>query len=264
MKKIVSLLSLALLLATAAPAMAHFQMLYTPEMTKMGKMDMKLVFTHPAESGHVMKMDKPEAFYSIHKGKKKDLLSTLKPIKWTSASNSAEGFETTVKTRGGDYVFVLIPSPYYEASEDIYIQQITKMITNGDGVPSDWDAPAGLKTEFVPYDRPYALYPGMTFRAVLLSDGKPVPNAELEIEYMAYKPDMKKNAFAKDAMVEPASDHFVTMAHKTDAHGMLTFTPPFAGWWGFCALGSGPDKEFKGKELSQDAVIWIQAVEPKK
>ena len=34
---------------------------------------------------------------------------------------------------------------------------------------------------------------------------------------------------------------------------------PKAGFWGFAALGSGPKKEYKGKELSQDAVIWIRA-----
>jgi len=34
---------------------------------------------------------------------------------------------------------------------------------------------------------------------------------------------------------------------------------PKAGWWGFAALGAGPDKEFEGRELSQDAVIWVQA-----
>ncbi|MDY0220284.1 MAG: hypothetical protein RBR67_04025 [Desulfobacterium sp.] len=34
---------------------------------------------------------------------------------------------------------------------------------------------------------------------------------------------------------------------------------PKAGWWGFCPLGVGPIKEHKGKELSQDAVIWVNA-----
>jgi cobalt/nickel transport protein len=75
---------------------------------------------------------------------------------------------------------------------------------------------------------------------------------------------MKANAFAKKGNIEPPSDHFITMVHMTDANGVLTFTPPFAGWWGICALGSGPDKKFKDKDLSQDALIWIQAVNPKK
>ncbi|WP_199671187.1 hypothetical protein [Salinibius halmophilus] len=34
---------------------------------------------------------------------------------------------------------------------------------------------------------------------------------------------------------------------------------PAAGKWGFAALGSGPDTEFDGKALSQDAVLWVEA-----
>ena len=45
----------------------------------------------------------------------------------------------------------------------------------------------------------------------------------------------------------------------TDANGYFTFGIPKAGFWGFAALGSGPDKEFQGKELSQDAVLWVRA-----
>lgn len=33
--------------------------------------------------------------------------------------------------------------------------------------------------------------------------------------------------------------------------------------WGFCALGAGGELEREGKELSLDAVIWIQAVDMK-
>ena len=39
----------------------------------------------------------------------------------------------------------------------------------------------------------------------------------------------------------------------------LAFGVPKAGHWGFAALGSGPETEFEGKQLSQDAVIWIRA-----
>ena len=58
----------------------------------------------------------------------------------------------------GDNVFCLVPGPYYEAEEDIYIQQITKMVVNSAGFPTDWDAEVGLPTEIVPLDKPYALW----------------------------------------------------------------------------------------------------------
>jgi cobalt/nickel transport protein len=53
------------------------------------------------------------------------------------------------------------------------------------------------------------------------------------------------------------------MGIKANKDGEFTFTLPKAGFWGFCALGVGSDKEYKGKELSQDAVIWVEAKEMK-
>ncbi len=130
-------------------------------------------------------------------------------------------------------------------------------------LPGNWSAPAGLKTEWVPLVKPYAMWTGMTFKAQLLSNGKPVANHDVEVEYMNHEPDMKKNAFKKEAKSEAPQDAFVTMGIKTDAHGYIEFAVPKAGWWGFCALSSGPDTEFKAKELSQDAVIWLKAVDMK-
>ena len=49
----------------------------------------------------------------------------------------------------------------------------------------------------------------------------------------------------------------------TDANGVFTYALPKAGWWGFAALGVGPDTKHDGKPLSQDAVIWVQAVDMK-
>ena len=102
-----------------------------------------------------------------------------------------------------------------------------------------------------------------SFRGVVKSEGKPVPFAEIEVEYMNHKPNMKRNNFDKAATLKAPHDAFVTLTIKADANGTFAFAMPRAGWWGFAALGVGPDKEFEGKELSQDAVIWVQATEIK-
>ena len=262
MKKIVVLSAAVTALALAVPAPAHFQMIYTPEsaMAKGTEIPLKLVFTHPFEAGHTMDMGQPEQFYVVRKGKKEDLLKTLKPITWTSLTNSGAAYEASYKVRGmGDNVFCLVPSPYYEKEEDIYIQQITKMVVNAAGFPTDWDAEIGLPAEIVPLDKPYALWTGNVFRGIVKGNGQPVPYAEIEVEYLNHEPDMGKNAFAKKAHAEAPQDAFVTLGIKANAAGEFSFGIPRAGWWGFCALGAGPDKKFKGKELSQDAVIWVQA-----
>ena len=80
---------------------------------------------------------------------------------------------------------------------------------------------------------------------------------------MNHTPLMDKNAFDKNAHAEAPQDAFVTMGVRANMNGEFSFGIPKAGWWGFCALGVGPDTEHKGKELSQDAVIWIKAVDMK-
>jgi len=262
MKRMILPVFVLLMLSMAAPAAAHFQMIYTPEsaLPKGGEIALDLVFTHPFEAGHTMDMGQPEQFFVMRKGKKTDLLPTLKPMVWTSQTNGGAAYETTFKLRGmGDNIFCLIPSPYFEKEEDSFIQQITKMTVNTGGFPTDWDAPVGLPTEILPLDKPYGLWTGNVFRGIVLSNGKPVPNAEIEVEYLNHAPLADKNAFAKTAAVEAPQDAFVTMTIRANPAGEFAFGIPRAGWWGFCALGVGPAKTFEGKTLSQDAVIWVQA-----
>lgn len=243
-------------------ASAHLQMVYTPDLLRDrgGQITLKMPFTHPAENGHVMTVEKPEQFFVVKKGKRTELLDSVKPAKWTSNENTGESYEADVKLRGlGDYVFVYQMAPYFEKSEDLYIQQITKSIVNVGSLPTDWNEELGLKAEIVPLTKPYAIYAGGTFTGVVKSEGKPVPFAEIEVEYVNYEPDMQKNAFAKEGKINVPADAFITMTIFADANGTFTFGIPAAGQWGFAALGVGPDKEHKGKELSQDAVIWVQA-----
>lgn len=258
-------LSLAVAVGAAlysSVASAHFQMLYTPELLRSnsGHISLKMPFTHPADSGQVMRVEQPNTFFVVKKGKQTNLIDTLEAGQWRSASNTDQSYEANVTLRGlGDYVFIYEMAPYYEAEEGIYIQQIAKSVVNVGGLPTDWDKELGLKAEIVPLTKPYAIYEGGTFTGVVRSEGKPVPYAEIEVEYVNYEPDMANNTFAKEANIAPPADVFVTMTIFADANGTFTFGIPKAGQWGFAALGVGPDKEFKGKELSQDAVIWVQA-----
>ncbi|MTI17476.1 DUF4198 domain-containing protein [Rhodobacteraceae bacterium RKSG542] len=259
MKKI--LLGAALISAVAmGSAQAHFQLLYTPEvmLDAPAEIDLKLVFGHPMENGHVMDMGEPEAFNVFFKGKSKDLLSTLKPITWKGPHNDAKAYEASYKVkRNGDYIFTFTPAPYLEEGEGVYIQQITKSFVNKAGLPTGWNEPVGLVTEIVPLNKPYQNYVGGTFTGQVLSEGKPAAGVECEIEYINPLVEMDANAFGKEAGPKPAT----AMVAITDANGMFTFGIPRAGNWGFACLGSGPAKEFNGKELSQDAVLWINATE---
>ncbi|UWR05466.1 DUF4198 domain-containing protein (plasmid) [Ruegeria conchae] len=254
-----------LFLAAAAAAVmptfasAHFLLEYTENtmIERPGDVPVKLIFWHPFEAGHVMTLEKPEEFYVIHNGSKTDLLDTLEETTFDGPDNSAKAFKGSVPVkRSGDYVVVTVPAPYYEESEDIYIQQITKAYLNRNELPTDWDQPQGLATEILPLNKPYNIIAGSTFTGRVLSEGKPVAGVEIEIEFIAAAPDLKGTGAAAPTVSPLPGGALVAIS---DENGYFSFGVPKAGYWGFAALGSGPKTEHEGKELSQDAVIWIRA-----
>ena len=267
-------LGLAGALLLAAPAQAHFMMAYTPQtaLEKAADLDFRIVFTHPAEAGHMMDMGGVKEFYALHQrgdgeAKKIDFKPLLKEITWKNPDSSAPAFSALVPRKElrsmGDYMFVMVPGYYYEKEEDVYMQQITKLLVNVGGIPGNWNTPAGLPCEIVPLAKPYGLWTGNVFQGQVLSNGKPVAGAEVEVEYMSHEPNLKKNGLSAKSSVKYPNGVMVTQAIMTDANGVFTFGIPKAGWWGFAALGVGPDKKHDGKGLSQDAVIWVQAVDMK-
>lgn len=278
MKKFLSL-AIVLLLSSFSTAFGHFQMVYTPNTIltpqNSSKISMKLVFTHPFEAGHTMSMGldksgkvyKPKLFGVIKDGKFTNLIKKLKKITFTSITNSGVGYDLkNYRLKGmGDFIFILDPGPYYEASENIYIQQFTKVIVNRAGAATGWNEPTRLPTEILPLDKPYALWTGNVFRGVVVkkvgNKSIPVPFAEIEVEYMNHP--IKGNKFIKKGHVEAPQDAFVTQGIIADKDGQFSYGIPKAGWWGFCALGSGGEATHKGLELSKDAVIWVQAVDMK-
>ncbi|WP_296898437.1 DUF4198 domain-containing protein [Thiohalocapsa sp.] len=246
----------------AGTAQAHFQFLYTPEvmLAEPGDVPLAMVFGHPMENGHTMNMGEPEEFFVVFKGEKTDLKDSLEAVKWSgSGEEPSDAYTATYKVRrNGDYSVALGPAPYMEGAEDINSQQITKTILNKGAMPTGWNEPIGRPTEIVPMNKPYQTFVGGTFTGQLLSDGKPAAGIECEVEDINAEVDMEGKAFSKEpkGTVPPSA-----VVAITDENGMFTFGIPRAGTWGFACLGSGPVKEHEGKELSQDAVLWIHATE---
>jgi len=205
-------------------------------------------FFHPME-GNYMNMEKPLQFGVMHMGKKTDLLGTLKEKK-------IKGFlawKTTYKIkRPGDYTFYVEPKPYWEPAEDCYIIHYTKVCVDALGLEEGWDEEVGLKTEIVPLTRPYGLWAGNVFTGVVKVKGRPVPFAEIEVEY-----------YNKDGRIKPPADPYVTQVIKTDANGVFTYAIPRAGWWAFAALNEASwtmkDPDGKDKPIEIGAVYWVRA-----
>ncbi|AKR56887.1 Additional periplasmic component NikK of nickel ECF transporter [Devosia sp. H5989] len=261
------------IVAMPLPVSAHFQMLYPGKSAlQPGRpLEILMVFTHPFHGAPTMEMGEPEALYVVRQRgddaepERLDLLPAIQAVSWHGTDEAAErAFRLEVAAKDmrsmGDYVFVLEPAPYYEATEDKFIQQFTKTIVNVGGVPGNWDQPVGLPAEIRPLDKPYANWAGGVFRGVVLSGGEPVPFAEIEVEYMAHEPDPDGNGWVVGApRLTAPTPSLEALSIRADASGTFVVGLPKAGWWGIAALDVGPVKEHEGKALSQDAVIWVEA-----
>ncbi|MBI5569781.1 MAG: DUF4198 domain-containing protein [Desulfomonile tiedjei] len=250
-----SILAFVAAVLFCAPAAAHFAMII-PSKDAVDKDDPKEIkllvqFTHPFEGGPQMQMDKPKKFGVISDGVVTDLLGTLQEKKVDGKST----WETTYKIRKpADYIFFVEPAPYWEPAEEKFIVHFTKVIVDALAAKEGWDkpiaSPGGIPVEIVPRSRPYSLYAGNVFTGQVLKDGKPVADAEVEVEW-----------WGKGKTKAPTSTH-VAQVVKTDGNGVFSYGMPKAGWWGFSALLEGPEPikhEGQDKKVEMGAVLWVHA-----
>jgi len=235
-------------------ASAHFQLILpSNDLINEGEaseIELQLIFTHPSEASHTMSMEKPAVFGVLHRGEKEELTGTLESFSY----HGGKAWKTSYNARGfGDFVFYLEPDPYYEGMEDKYITQITKVVVNNLGMPTDWDVELGLAAEIVPLNKPYGLWTGNVFQGIVKKDGEPVPFAEIEVEHL--------NSQSFSGLVgeeqEFPSDAHITQVIRADENGVFTYGIPKSGWWGFAALMEG--EQIDGKDHEIGAVIWIKA-----
>ena len=194
-----------------------------------------------------MELVKPKTFGVVANGQKQDLLNTLKKTKVMNQSAWQADFKVK---RPGVYMFFMEPTPYWEPAEDCFIIHYTKTVVTAFGDDEGWDQEVGLKTEIVPLSKPYGLYAGNVFQGIVKLNGKPVPYAEVEVEY--YNADKRYTA---------PTDYMVTQTIKADQNGVFTYAAPKAGWWGFAALNTADFKlkhNGEAKDVEIGAVIWVK------
>jgi cobalt/nickel transport protein len=241
---------LALVLVAVGPALAHFGMVIpSDEMVMQGEstdVKLDLLFWHPFE-GIGMELVKPAKFAVVTGGKETDLLGTLKSEKIAGHQTWSADFRIK---RPGVYMFYMEPQPYWEPAEDCFIVHYTKTVVTAFGDDEGWDEELGVKTEIVPLSKPFGLYTGNVFQGIVKLDGKPVPYAEVEVEY-----------YNKDGKYTAPTDYMVTQTVKADADGVFTYAAPKAGWWGFAALNTSDEQkkhEGEDKDIELGAVLWVK------
>jgi cobalt/nickel transport protein len=249
MKKGIALLSGVMVFMLSGSVFAHFGMVI-PSKATVSKADPKMLeiqisFSHPMEMVG-MDMGKPRAFGVLAGGSKEDLLGSLKPTQ--VMGKAAWSSQYTIK-KPGIYAFYMEPEPYWEPAEDSYIVHYTKVVVPAFGDEEGWDKDVGFKIEIAPLTRPFGLYAGNLFQGIVKVDGKPLPYAEVEIEF-----------YNKDQKAEAPTEYMVTQVVKADRNGVFTYAVPRSGWWGFAALTTADfklKKDGKDKAVEIGGVIWV-------
>lgn len=250
MRKIIFAAIMSMAFMLQGHAFAHFGMIIPSDSMIMQKeektISVKVSFSHPFE-GMGMDLSKPKIFGVMANGKKIDLIKRLK--KDRMMGHTAWNVDYKVN-RPGVYMFYMEPEPYWESAEDCFIIHYTKTVVTAFGDDEGWDEAIGLKTEIVPLSKPYGLYAGNVFQGVVKLNGKPVPFADIEVEY-----------YNKDGTSVAPTGYMVTQTVKADPNGVFTYAAPISGWWGFAALNTAKDKIIqngKEKDVELGAVIWVR------
>ena len=248
----------AVLIASATPlaAQAHFlELLPNTDIVTAGSsrtLDFAIVFTHPMSGGPAMEMAKPVRVGVRSLGETRDLGAQIDPA--PVDGKSAWHLKYDIKEPGG-YVFFVEPQPYWEPAEGKMIVHYPKVVVDAFDWGDGWDDLIGLPAEIRPLSRPYGFWTGNSFRGIALKDGKPVPFAEVEVEWV------------NDGSVTPPAGAFETQVIKADAQGVFAYTVPRAGWWGFAVLveADKPMKSPDGQDVPVElgGLMWIRAVDMK-
>ncbi len=242
--------ALIFIFATVLPCFAHFGMIIPSDSMVMPEdqrsIDLTLSFSHPFETVG-MELVKPESFAVLHESQTEDLTGQLE--KTSVMGKTGWQMNYPVK-RPGVYMFTMTPKPYWEPAEDAFIIHYTKTYVTAFGDDSNWDAEADLPTEIVPLAKPFAQYAGNVFQGIVKLNGKPVPYAEVEVEY-----------YNRKGEAAAPTEYMICQTIKADKNGVFTYAAPAPGWWGFAALNSADykiEKNGEKKDVELGAVLWVK------
>ena len=275
MPKVLLLVAFALL-ATEAPAGAHYNMLLPSSAS--GKKGEAVTFTyqwgHPYEH-QLFDAPKPESVVvRAPDGKTEDLTKTLEKV----ALPAGEGktvtgfrFKFTPGERG-DYLFLLKTPPIFREEDGDFVQDQVKVIYHVQA-QKGWDASIEGGFEWEALTRPYGLEPGMVFHGTPgHHGGQPPGSSSSGSSSNARRPaDVTKTKYVGGLLVEverynptppkklPPDEH-ITRVVKTDGSGVAACTLLESGWWCLTAQDNHIAKrQHDGKDypLHERSTLWV-------
>ena len=252
-------------MACVSATCAHYNMLIPdkPWANKGEKVAFTYQFGHPFEH-ELFNAPKPLAVNVILPDGKTQAVNKLTkvPLKGIDGKKVA-GYSFSYEPQmRGDHMFILQTPPIWMEESNDFVQDTVKVVLHVQ-TQKNWDAglpPDEVTLRITPFTRPYGLYPGMTFQALVgfrpSKKGQGSGGRLVEIERYNAQPPQK---------LPP--DELITFKTKTDPNGVFTFAFPEAGWWSMTAAFQEKDRRWKegGKEgpLRDRATLWIHIDEKK-
>lgn len=176
---------------------------------------------------------------------REDLLGNLEEIQYLKKTAWAANVPLSIP---GLYQLITESRPWWNASDNNFIQQFVKTTVPVFGEALGWDEPAGLKFEILPLTRPFGNVAPAHFRGKVTLSDTPLPDCYVKIT----RHNTEERPFT--------SPWHESQLVKTDGQGIFSFVCPLPGWWGFMAVTQGdplkgPDGQIKPLEMG--AVLWM-------
>jgi uncharacterized GH25 family protein len=243
-----SLLSAVIVVLAPAAADAHYHILLPePHATKTGEVvTLTYQFGHPFEHQLFDTQPPQQLFVIAPDGTKIDLMGKLEKITVDGIDGKkVAAFQAKyTPVKRGDHIVVAVATPVKVEGESLPLHDFVKVIVHVQ-TQNGWDRKAEVAgfPEPLPLTRPYALVPGIAFRAEFAepgeAGGRPVGGALVEVE--RYNPTPPK---------ELPPDEHITRTARTDRIGTVTVTPTEPGWWAVTAIR---DKD----GTRQRGTLWV-------
>jgi len=214
---------------------------------------------HPYEF-IVFDAQRPDFYMVTPDGKKENVTVQPAKIRDVESGKMRDAFTVGYTPEEiGDYWLVLegpaIPiEEEGEAVQDYVKECLHVMAERG------WDRRIGLPIELVPLTRPYGLEAGFAFKARAYLDGKPLPDATVEIEkFNGYHPaKLPTDQFGMEDVP------MMTRVAKTDANGYVTYTLDEPGWWMVSVSAESGKVSIGGKQYPRvlRGGLWVHVEKP--
>lgn len=256
-RRIALLLALPIVAFLANTAYSHFHT-FIPDGGIFNRKGQEVTFNyfwgHPYEK-ILFETPKPDKLYVVNPdGTETDFTDKMaaKKEKGEGGEVTSYTFKFTPKDRG-DYMLCLNAPAIFVEEEELFWQDYMKQVVHVQ-TQHGWDAKTGQKIELVPLVRPYGIEEGFVFRATAYLDGKPLADAEVEIE--KYNPKAPHEEDLPD-------ESMITRVAKTDANGVVAYTLDEPGWWVVCVSTESGEMEKDGKKypLIVRGGFWLHVEE---